>query len=152
MAKIAMIALAAGTIVSPVDGTIIHVNPDSNREEGRYSHPMVEEAEAALLEKRKLARRADVVPATIIQQPAFASPFAGAPPAAPAAAPAPAPAGDGESDGDDGEEDDGGAPAGDGLDDDDADMPPAAPAAVPASTVKAAPAKPAGKAGRATKA
>lgn len=50
-----MIAISAGTVSGP-DG-IVHVNPASKRENGRYSHPLVSEATAVLLEKRKLAVR-----------------------------------------------------------------------------------------------
>lgn len=52
-----MIALASGTVTGSVG--IVHVNPDSRRENGRYSHPEVPEDVAVKLEARKLAKRAD---------------------------------------------------------------------------------------------
>lgn len=53
-----MIAIEAGTVAGP-EG-IVHVNPESKRENGRYSHPVVSEETAQLLEKRKLAVRETV--------------------------------------------------------------------------------------------
>lgn len=53
-----MIAIEAGTVAGP-EG-IVHVNPESKRENGRYSHPVVSQETAQLLEKRKLAVRETV--------------------------------------------------------------------------------------------
>lgn len=52
---VAMTAIAKGTIVG-VNG-IIHVDPKSVRENGRYSRPVVSESDAVQLEKRGLAVR-----------------------------------------------------------------------------------------------
>lgn len=63
---IAMIALKKGTIVGARG--ILHVDPANGREGGRYSHPVVSASDAALLERRGLARRADAaVPAADVR-------------------------------------------------------------------------------------
>ncbi|MBX9814075.1 MAG: hypothetical protein K2X76_05175 [Sphingomonas sp.] len=52
---VSMIALAQGTVVGSIG--IVHVDPDNQSEDGRYSHPQVPEDVAVLLEQARLAKR-----------------------------------------------------------------------------------------------